>query len=270
MGVSPLSFNNVERRIVRPRGSPLDITARLALDDQTRADAFAIRHASYLAGGYIDPQPHGLFTDSDDLKPGSHSIVIYKDKRPVASVRICLADLDPALSGWDEIPASRIFPEAVAALGQNVAAGRPARLLEINRLVRHPDFSTDYQLVVVLFSFVGFMQGETDCDLMLSCVRQNHSTFYKRMDFGYIAGPRRYAGVKFETNLMACLNKSYGVAAKTTAFFGPQSGPIVDYAGFMAGDSVKVFTDVLPTARRIMTETRTILQDQVPAVRAAG
>ena len=75
------------RGSARPQITELGLTARLALDDETRADAYAIRHASYLSGGYIEPQPGGIFSDADDLRPNSRTVVVYKEGRPVASVR---------------------------------------------------------------------------------------------------------------------------------------------------------------------------------------
>jgi hypothetical protein len=75
---------NTTRRAARPEIVHSGLTARLALDDRTREDAYAVRHASYLSGGYIDPQPGGLFFDADDLRPGSSSLVIYQWDQPVA------------------------------------------------------------------------------------------------------------------------------------------------------------------------------------------
>jgi len=239
------ALQTVTTNFVRGGNDPLiagtGLTARLALDEQTKADAYAIRHASYLSGGYIDPLPGGLFSDADDLKPNSRCVVVYKNKRPVASVRLCVLDQTPGLVGWDEIPASRVFPEAVAELAANVPHDRPAKLTEINRLVRHPDFATDYQLVFVLFRFVGFMVAEEKSDMTLSCVRRNHTPFYKRMHFEYIDGPRRYAGVKFETNLMACFNSSYDSVAKDIPVIGTATGPQSQYQGLLQGETVEVF-----------------------------
>jgi hypothetical protein len=218
------------------------LTARLALDDQTKSDAYAIRHASYLSGGYIEPQPDGLFTDADDLKPNSRSIVIYKLDRPVASVRLCVLDQTAGLPGWDEIPASRIFPEAVAELAAGAPHGRPTKLTEINRLVRHPDFATDYHLVFVLFRFVSYMLLDANSD-MLSCVRRNHTPFYKRMHFNYVAGPRRYAGVKFETNLMCCPEDSIDKIRSDMPIVGADENTIRSYAGILHGETVKVFLE---------------------------
>jgi hypothetical protein len=233
--------SNLVRGAAAPEINVQGLTARLALDDQTRNDAYAIRHASYLSGGYIDPMPGGLFSDADDLRPNNRCVVVYKDERPVASVRLCTLDFNPELTGWDEIPASRIFPEAVAKLAAEVGHDRPARLTEINRLVRHPDFANDFQLVFVLFRFVGFLVAEGQSDMTLSCVRRNHTPFYKRLHFQYIDGPRRYAGVKFETNLMACFNSRYESVAKDVPFVGAEAGPQSNYAGLLRGETVNVF-----------------------------
>jgi hypothetical protein len=232
---------NIHRSTARPQIVESGLTARMALDDQTKADAYSVRHASYLSGGYIDPMPGGIFSDADDLKPNSRSVVIYQWDQPVASVRMCLLDQNPALTGWDEIPASRVFPEEVAELGRNITHGRPPKLAEINRLVRHPDFATNYQLVFVLFRFVSYMLIEAEADLLLSCVRRNHTPFYKRMHFEYVAGPRRYAGVKFETNLMACTPAGVEQIRAEMPIVGADQNTISSYADLSHGKTVNVF-----------------------------
>ena len=219
------------------------MTARLARDAPTRADAYAIRHASYLRGGFIDPQPGGLFSDADDLAANSLCIVVYKAGRPAASVRLCTLDLDPELTGWDDIPARRIFPEAVAALAANSPDGRPARLTEISRLVRHPDFADDVHLVFMLFRLAAFMVAQDGSDMTLSCVRRNHTPFYKKLHFDYVAGPRRYTGVKFETNLMACKRGTYAAVASGVPYLGMVAGPDSAYAGLLRGETVKMSGD---------------------------
>lgn len=232
------------RTNARPELLESGLTARLALDARTRSDAYAIRHDSYLAGGFIDPSPDGQFSDADDLKPNHHCVVIYQYGQPVASVRLCLLDLAPGLAGWDEIPASRIFPEEVAELAANFEPGRSARLIEINRLVRHPDYANNYQLVFVLFRFVSYLLMSANADLMLSCVRRNHTPFYKRMHFEYVAGPRRYAGVKFETNLMACTMGGVELIRKEMPIVGADPRSIDSYAALLAGETVSVFPTI--------------------------
>ena len=217
------------------------LTARLALDDQTRADAYTIRHESYLSGGFIDPMPGGMFSDADDLKTSSTSLVIYKHGRPAASTRMCILDQTPGLEGWDEIPASRIFPEAVAQLAADVPHNRPAKIMESNRLVRHPDYGTDYELVFVLFRFVSFMLIQTKADMLLSCIRRNHTPFYKRMHFEYVDGPRRYAGVKFETNLLACSKARFDNIRTEIPMIGADQRTLESYTRLQAGETVNVF-----------------------------
>jgi len=243
--VSTVSFVRQERPERNPAARN-DLTARLAVDRRTRNDAFAVRHESYLSGGYIDRQPGDIFTDRYDELPNSQSMVIYKGVRAVASVRVCILDTDPALTGWDDIPAGNIFPEEVAALLGDVrrAPGeeeRPARAIEINRLVRHPEFATDYTLVFALFRLATFMVYHHRTDLMLSCVRRNHTGFYKRLHFHNVAGPRRYAGVKFETNLMACYSSGYGNVLRDVPIV--DSGAMTNgcYDGLFRGEAVSVF-----------------------------
>jgi hypothetical protein len=227
----------------RPRLGHTGLTARLALDEQTRNDAYSVRYLSYLSGGFIDPLPEALFSDADDAKPNAQCVVIYKHGRPVASVRMCVLDLTPGLTGWDEIPASRIFPEDVSALAASISHGRPARMMEINRLVRHPDYATDFELVFVLFRFVSYMLHVKSADMMLNCVRKNHSPFYRRMHFEYVAGPRRYAGVKFETNLMACPEANFDRIREEIPVVGADRRTHESYAALLAGETTQVFTD---------------------------
>jgi hypothetical protein len=238
------SSRNIARTNARPQILESGLTARLALDERTKSDAYAVRHDSYLSGGFIDPSPDGQFSDADDLRPNHHCVVIYQFGEPVASVRLCLLDLTPGLAGWDEIPALRIFPEEVADLAANFAPGRNARLIEINRLVRHPDYANNYQLVFVLFRFVSYLLMSANADLMLSCVRRNHSPFYKRMHFDYVAGPRRYAGVKFETNLMACTMGGVELIRQEMPIVGADPYAISTYAKLLAGETVAVFPTI--------------------------
>ncbi len=235
------SSRTVARTRARPQLLEAGLTARLALDERTKADAYAVRHDSYLSGGFIDPRPDGQFSDADDLKPNNQCVVIYQYGQPVASVRLCLLDLVTTEPGWDEIPALRIFPEEVTALALNTAPGRLSRLIEINRLVRHPDYADNYQLVFVLYRFVSYLLMSANADLMLSCVRRNHTPFYKRMHFEYVAGPRRYAGVSFETNLMACTMGGVELIRKEMPIVGADSRSIDSYAALMAGETVSVF-----------------------------
>jgi hypothetical protein len=232
-------------RTIRPGQAdirrPAGLTAKLANDRKTRTDAFVLRHTSYLSGGYIDPKPNGMFSDSYDDMENCQSLVVYQGSRAIASARVCVLDTDPAVKGWDDIPAARIFPEDVAKLLASTSnTGKPAKALEINRLVRHPDFADDVSLVFVLYRLAGYMIIHHDTDFVLSCVRRNHTPFYKRLKFEQIAGPRVYAGVKFETNLMACPRQSYD-AVQTMPIFNAVTASETAYEGLLRGETISVF-----------------------------
>jgi hypothetical protein len=154
-----------------------------------------------------------------------------------------MLDYSADMTGSDEIAAARIFPEAVAELARGVTHGRPARIMESNRLVRHPDFANNYQLVFVLYRFVSYMLMETNADMLLSCVRRNHMPFYKRMHFEYVDGPRLYAGVKFETNLMACPHDGFDKVRAEIPHVGTDTKTNKSYAGLLQGDTVNVFLE---------------------------
>jgi hypothetical protein len=232
-------FERTGRR-AQSRPTPSRLTARLAADRQTRTDAFALRHESYAAGGFIKPRPHGLFSDAYDDRPNCQSLVIYKDDRPAASVRLCL--LDTRKPGWDDIPATHVFEDEVRQLLYAAStAGRPAKATEINRLVRHPDFATGFELVFVLFRFVSFMVLREGSELMLSCVRRNHMPFYKRIEFAAIAGPRAYPELSFSTNLMACPQARYDTILDNYEILNSRATETGCYDGLFRGESVDVF-----------------------------
>jgi hypothetical protein len=250
--VSPVSLVRHDRGGRGPAPAALPshgrLTARLALDRKTRAHAFAVRHDSYLSGGYIDRRPDGLFADEFDDMPNSQTVVVYRDGRPVASIRFCIIDTDPAKTGWQDIPASRIFPDEVKGLLDQATAGRvpprPARALEINRLVRHPDFADDKELVFVLFRFATYMVLHHEADITLSCVRRNHMPFYRRIiKLSNVAGPRRYAGVKFETHLMACDRSKYESVVRDVPIFNCAKITAGGYDALFEGETVSVFQD---------------------------
>jgi len=240
-----LNFVRTDRQTKLNHSAGSALTARIAADPRTRADAFALRHASYVSGGYIDPRPGGLFSDPYDDKPNCQSIVIYKNNRPAASVRLCVLDTDPSKTGWDDIPAAHVFHDEVnALLAAAPSAARPTKAAEINRLVRHPDYATDYQLVFILFHFVSFMVLHETYDMTLSCVRRNHMPFYKRLEFDSVAGPKAYPELKFTTNLMVCPQARYATLLKKYQIFNARATETGCYDGLFRGETVSVFGDL--------------------------
>ena len=239
--MATVGFVRNEQPVSRILDHVSGLTARLALSKQTREDAFRIRHSSYLAGGNIEPRPRGLFSDDYDNMPNCQSIVIYMGQRPVASVRVCVLDTDPAKPDWHDVPAVRIFPEEIKSLIDSLPVReKPVRLIEINRLVRHPDFADDYALVFALYRLAGFMILHHNVETVLSCVRQNHIPFYKRLKFKSIAGLRPYLGLKFPTSLMACPRENYDDVRRSVPFLDSTATSGNNYLDLVRGDTISI------------------------------
>jgi hypothetical protein len=216
-----------------------DLEVRLALQPDTRADAFALRHMSYLSQGYIDKRPDGLFSDAYDAALNCTTAVIYRGGMAVASARFCLLDREVAGTG---IPAQEIFADAIDA-AMAAGEGRPARrrALEINRLVRHPDHATDQMLVFAVFRIVSFMILRNDVDVAFSCVRPNHIPFYRRLRFRTVSEPRQYHGVKFATSLLALERMDYTKVLASAPLLDPARGSEEAYGRMLEGARVPVF-----------------------------
>jgi hypothetical protein len=243
--IATANFIRPHRPDHKERLAPGQLSARLALDRKTRNQVFALRHASYLAGGYIDARPDRLFSDPYDDQPNCVSLIIYKMQLPVASVRLCTVDLDPAKTGWTDIPGLHVFEDEIhQLLGEAPDRDTPTRATEINRLVRHPDFANDFELVFILFRFVSFMVLHQKSDMMLSCVRRNHMPFYKRLEFATIAGPRSYPELKFTTNLMACPSARYPTILNKYEILNSGAVESGCYDGLFQGETVNVFGEI--------------------------
>ena len=214
------------------------LQARFALDRQTKKDAFRLRHLCYHSNGYIDARANGEFSDPYDTVPSNTTIVIYKDARPVASVRVCGMDPSSANPKARDLPVSHVFPEDFAGLL------KPAeRAVEINRLVCHPDQSHDQGLVFILFRMAGFMIQHHDPDLVTSCVRSNHVNFYKRLRFEPIGNPKRYTGLNFITSFLVCRRESYDRVSKAIPALSINPADRAGYDGLFRGESVPVFNN---------------------------
>lgn len=199
------------------------LTVRLANDKKTKRDCYKLRYLSYFSEGHIEPRRGEKFSDEYDSQPGVQTVVIYKGTRAVASTRICLLarGLDGSASG--SIPAQHVFPEEIEDLFGRDAAAPVQRIVEINRLVRHPDFAEDKSLVFLLFRLAGHFILKLDAGAVVSCVRRNHVPFYTRLRFSEIAGPRTYHGVKFATHLLSCLREQYDTVRRMV--------PVLDVSG---------------------------------------
>ena len=213
-----------------------ELQARLALDRQTKKDAFKLRHLCYHSNGYIDARSNGEFSDPYDAVPSNKTIVIYKEARPVASVRVCAMDPSSADPKARHLPVTHVFPDEFAGLLQPTE-----RAVEINRLVCHPDQSHNQGLVFILFRMAGFMIQQHNPDLVTSCVRSNHVSFYKRLRFEAIGSPKEYTGLKFMTSLLICRRESYDKVSRAIPALSINQVARNGYDGLLRGESVSVF-----------------------------
>lgn len=208
---------------VQRRSDAAQLTARLAVDRKTKQDCYKLRYLSYFAEGHIESRRHGTFSDEYDDQPTVQSVVIYKGGRAVASTRICALTRGSNGSDSGSIPAQHVFPAETEALFRRDVASPVERVVEINRLVRHPDLADDKSLVFLLFRLAGYFILKNDAGAVVSCVRRNHIPFYTRLRFSEVAGPRVYHGVKFSTHLLSCLRPQYDTVRRMV--------PLLDVAG---------------------------------------
>ena len=128
--------------------------ARLALDRQTKEDAYRIRYDSYLASGFIEPNETRLFQDLYDDLPNCQTIVLYDEGVPLASVRTCTL----AFGSGQRSPAMDVYPKEVSALlGQKPTSGVGGRGIETTRLVRSPAAENNQGLVLLLYRLAGYI-----------------------------------------------------------------------------------------------------------------
>ena len=210
------------------------LRARIALDSQTRRDAFQLRHLCYYDKGHIDSTSNGEFSDGYDSDPENATIVVYDNDRAVASVRVC--SIDRRTAGADErnLPLAQVFPEEFANLMQP-----NGRAVEINRLVRHPAYPS-LGMVFILFRLAGFIIQRKDPDFVASCVRPNHVSFYKKLRFEHIAGPKAYLGVKFMSHFLACPRDSFEKVSESMPSLSFSPAGKSAYADLLTGKSVPI------------------------------
>ena len=215
--------------------TPPQYTARLASDEATQRDIYSLRYVCYLDGGFIAPNKDGMFSDKYDLQPNTQTVAVYQDDELVASVRVCFLSLfhpTPA-------PVRDTFPDQLdGLLSQCRRSAQGMEAVEITRLVRSPRFANDQGLVFVLYRLAGLLGIQRDVRMILSCVRQNHVAFYRRLRYCEIAGPRSYPGLRCPMHLLACTREDYDAVRGRFPLMDPDAFPGDDVAGFLAGRSM--------------------------------
>lgn len=214
---------------------PSQYTARLALDQATRHDAYSLRYVCYLDGGFIAPNKDRLFSDKFDLQPNTQTVVVYGGDEPVASVRVCF------LSRFHPTPAPvrATFPDHLdELLSRCRRSAQGMEAVEITRLVRSPRFANDQGLVFMLYRLAGLLGIQRDVQMILSCVRQNHVPFYRRLRYSEVAGPSSYPGLICPMYLLSCTRNDYDSVRGRFPLMDPDAFPNDDVSGFLAGQSM--------------------------------
>ena len=236
-----LSAHNPGRlaHIIPPIGPVVQTrySARLAVDPQTKQEAYRLRYDSYLASGYIQPNETGLFQDLYDELPNCQTVVIYDEGVPSASVRVCTL----AFGSHKRSPASDAFPEEVRKLlNEQTAIGTGARGIETTRLVRSPAAENNQGLVFLLYRMAGFLGMSAHTQILVACVRRNHAPFYKRLGYEPVTEPRAYPGLNCPMQLMSCTRKRYDEVRLAFPVIDPFSGASGNLDGFLSGEPVSL------------------------------
>ena len=229
---------------MRPR-FPSRIKAQIVATSDMMQTVFSLRHDSYVAQGFLDARPDGLFFDEWDKRNNFYSVLVFSDDLPVASVRVSILDLSGGIPEARATVAMESFAEEVDALVHGFQTdGKPGRAMEMSRLVRHPDFSQDNDLVFALYRMGFYFLMHFDADMVLSTVRRHHMPFYRRLGFNKITEPRPYPRLNFQLGLMACFRASYPMVQQTVPILDHIEKHDSVYAPFMAGERVNVFAEM--------------------------
>jgi hypothetical protein len=221
------------RAVIQAREQSL-YSARLALDPQTREDAYRLRYASYLASGHIEPNETRLFLDPYDDLPNCQTMVIYEQGAAVASVRICTL-----FGSGQRSPAMDAYPaEVTELLSRQSTIGVGVRGMETTRLVRSPAAENNQGLVFLLYRLAGYLGMMAYTQTLLACVRQNHVPFYRRLGYNPVTEPRPYPGLKCLMQLMSCTRQRYDEIRAAFPLIDPYAGWTETLDGFLAGDTV--------------------------------
>lgn len=213
-----------------------NVIARIATTREILLDAARIRYDAYQSRGYIDENPEGLFADEIDASPSCTTIVVYKNGAPAASARTCLYDPSSNIPGSDWTPAMDVFRhEILALLNDGAGPERSHKALEVMRLVRHPQFERDNEIIFALLRAVGYLILYNGINIIYSGVRRNHIPIYKRLGFFQVTEPRSYPKLKFRTALIACIRTRVDTESPEIDIFGDVSKSDPQYTDIISG-----------------------------------
>ncbi len=217
------------------------LIARLAQTPDVLKDAWAVRHRAYASHGYIDPREDCLFSDPCDHFPTTTVTVLYKDERPVGTVRICLHAPDSFDDETSTLPAMEVFgPEIANLMIPGAGVSRRPRIVEIMRLATDPSVTGQRDVALALFMAAGYVMWHLQVNGAVCAVRRHHIPIYRRLGFEQITDARPYPKLKFETALMARMAASTEALRDAMPML-PVSPDDALYEDFVAGLPVPMF-----------------------------
>jgi len=165
----------------------------VARNEVERQQVYRLRYACYLRTGAIAPLPDEQFSDPFDTAPNQFSFLCRGGGVPLATVRVSVVLPDV---GWLEAPSRHVY-------GDDPAFHRIARgaFVEASRLCFAAQARRD--AFVRLVANMAALADLYDVGWLVACPRVEHCHAYQRL-FGFraLAGPRRYFGVNFKTQLL--------------------------------------------------------------------
>ncbi len=195
--------------------------ARIACDSSSKRDAFDLRYRSYRAQGHIETKADGLLFDRFDELSTTQTVVVYGEGRPVGSIRTCLLRRgQEAMS-----PCREVYPHEVEKLLAETGPERPGfDGVEVNRMVRAPEAANDQGLVFMLLRLAGHLALAADFRVIVTCVRQHHVPFYKRLKFGQAGEAKVYPGLTCPMVLLHIGRSDYDTMRQGFRLMDPQAG----------------------------------------------
>ena len=175
---------------------PIDL--RIFSKNTDRRSIFELRYRAYSAAKLIDSCARQQFSDVYDDMDTTQTIGAFHNDACIGSLRLAFGR---AGSDTPTMPCQSVFGDT-----DILSSPGSGRMVEFTRMVVAPDlnnnsFRTTLYGALVRAGMIVCNAGRADFALI--AVLPKMMPFYKAMcGFKYIAGPRAYPGVMFETNLM--------------------------------------------------------------------
>jgi len=171
------------------------LTCSLAQTPEDLHHVYRLRYECYRRDESIPRHDEECFSDPYDGMPNHFSFLARRESAdPIGTVRISV--VRPG-TDWHTAPCHSVF-------GDHPAFQRIARepFVEASRLCFRRRANRDALMRVV--SYMAALADFYEVAWLVACPRVEHSPMYEKL-FGFLrmAEPRQYAGVKFETTLLA-------------------------------------------------------------------